>query len=459
MPITSLNIHNYKSLRDINLNIPPFMVLVGANAAGKSNLIDALHFISEVYRLGLEVAVARKGGYENICFRRSRRSKAPIRFEINARIPLRTQVMPRAGMLVVKHKFDIQAKGESISADFMIKDESLTLDYRRTARRSRASRQLALSEFDDVPDLPAQIQLLSVKRVDSLLKVETPDLYEYQQRLGREEPRDEYLARTFRNLERVASWGQTLESEETELSTVQISRLFLPLRIFPSMMSSTRVYQLSPGMCREPGVPTPNPELDRFGNNLPAMIEYIRRHYPETYSSIRNYLRQIIPSLDDVEVVYTHRKTITLSFKELEIKRSWPVEDVSDGTVQVLAILTALFDPRVDLVAIEEPENSVHPWIIRTLIEAAREASKQKQIILTTHSPVLIESVVPNELRIAYKRHGETTISPALSLDDAMNTVWESGEVSLFDYIDSGIVPEAVPGGFRDDEDIVRESG
>ena len=78
MRITQLKVQNYKSLRSITLEPSGLTVLVGANGSGKSNLADCLDFISEVYRHGLEVAVARKGGYENIAHRKQRRSKGAV---------------------------------------------------------------------------------------------------------------------------------------------------------------------------------------------------------------------------------------------------------------------------------------------------------------------------------------------------------------------------------------------
>jgi len=67
MRVRELEIRNYKSLRHVRLRPEDFGVLVGANAAGKSNLTDCLEFISEVYRHGLELAVARRGGVREHC--------------------------------------------------------------------------------------------------------------------------------------------------------------------------------------------------------------------------------------------------------------------------------------------------------------------------------------------------------------------------------------------------------
>ena len=75
MRILNLSIKNYKSLRNIQLQPGPLTVVIGANASGKSNLADFFDFLSDLYRHGLAVAVARKGGYENIAFRKVRRSR------------------------------------------------------------------------------------------------------------------------------------------------------------------------------------------------------------------------------------------------------------------------------------------------------------------------------------------------------------------------------------------------
>src|SRR5689334_2762169 len=122
MYIRYLGVQNYKSLRGIRLSPGELNVIVGANAAGKTNLADAIDFVSEVYRHGLEVAVARKGGYENIAHRRMRRSKGAI--EIDLTVELSSDAL-REGMYLfagerrppdmrVRHRFSFLARGSSI---------------------------------------------------------------------------------------------------------------------------------------------------------------------------------------------------------------------------------------------------------------------------------------------------------------------------------------------------------
>ena len=69
-----------------------------------------------------------------------------------------------------------------------------------------------------------------------------------------------------------------------------------------------------------------------------------------------------------------------------------------------------LVDPRGRLVIVEEPENAVHPWILRQFVDACRSA-KDKQTILTTHSPALISYVRPDEIVVVWRSKGRTCMA------------------------------------------------
>lgn len=205
------------------------------------------------------------------------------------------------------------------------------------------------------------------------------------------------------------------------------------------------MFQLNPRNSRETGVPTPSPDLDRFGGNLPAVISHLKKNHPEEYSHVLETIRRINPAIEDIETGFTHTKTLALFVKEQGINRPWTSEDLSDGTIQTIALLAAVFDPRNSLVVIEEPENSIHPWALRNLVQAFRLASEKKQILLTTHSPILIDQLKPEEVWVVQKPGTETKIDPLLSLDPSLKEAWGKGKFTLSEYLDSGAVPEAVP--------------
>src|SRR4030042_3343185 len=139
MIINRLSVHNYRSIRKVELFLPRLAVLVGINAAGKSNFCDSLDFLAEVYRHGLRVAVSRKGGYESICFRRARRSKGAIEFHIDLSFPfkeaLRFKIFRRewskfkSSHWRIIHRFSFKVESEKIGADFKIVRESLELIF------------------------------------------------------------------------------------------------------------------------------------------------------------------------------------------------------------------------------------------------------------------------------------------------------------------------------------------
>jgi predicted ATPase len=215
---------------------------------------------------------------------------------------------------------------------------------------------------------------------------------------------------------------------------------------FIQIMGSIRVFQINPSKSRELGVPTPRPELDRFGSNLPAVVDRMRKDWPNEWAAVMETMQAILPDLSSIEVSYVATsRQLALFFKEAGFGRPWNVAEVSDGTIQTLALLVAIFNPGPLALVLEEPENSVHPWIIRHIMEACRQASANKQIILTTHSPIVINRVPPEDVWVIWRENGESHLKELTQLDQKFRTLWEAGTVSTIEYVDSGALPQAVP--------------
>jgi predicted ATPase len=214
---------------------------------------------------------------------------------------------------------------------------------------------------------------------------------------------------------------------------------------FIDAMARVRVFQLSPTKTREFGVPTPRPELDGTGTNLPAVVDLLQKNNPEQWAQIIRAMRAILPNLSSIDVDYTSGRTLGLFFAEKGFGRPWSVGEVSDGTVQTLGLLVAIFDPRYSALVLEEPENSIHPWIIRQVMDACKSASAQKQILITTHSPLVMNAVRPEELWVMWRSGGESHLDAVTHLDPEFLNLWEGGEIPTFEYIDGGALPKALP--------------
>lgn len=431
MKLKSVSIKNYKSLRAIELEPSDFSVFVGRNGSGKSNLADALDFIAIAYSDGLEHAVAKKGGYENIAHRKERRSRSAIEFKVelmeefqlsdlitHAERSSRPHSDPSFS-IVFRHAFSIKTSGEGIKSEFKVVGESLELiktNFQQDLLGDKAYEWLKIHRSSD-----GQVELQG-------------DL-------------SSVLARSaFFN---AVGWSQEQNSDFI-LSHSELLFNFPLIRPrvigrFTSWLRRFSIFQLSPDVSRHTGVPTPNPTLSTRGENLPAVVDWLQSKRPKEWRLVIKAMKDIVPELQEISVEYLHTRTLGLFFKEAGVGRAWSAEEISDGTIRALAILVACFDPRVSALVLEEPENSLHPWIIREVISHLRKLSGEKLVMVTTHSPIVLNCVDPREVWVVYKHDGETSIDPLVSFDESLLQNWEDGKYRLFDYLESGAVPQAVP--------------
>ena len=165
MKIESIRIQGYRSLADFTFKPQPFTVLVGPNNAGKSNIIDALDFIGDVYRSGLSQAIERKGGFENIAYREDGIPVRELSLEIVMSAPLHeakniAPPTPReetsdayrddsASRLRLHHNFNLRGLGEPLTSDFIVTEEEVEIDIAASEsvpvfKTSRTGRSLEL---------------------------------------------------------------------------------------------------------------------------------------------------------------------------------------------------------------------------------------------------------------------------------------------------------------------------
>jgi predicted ATPase len=419
MRLSRVEIQSYRSIYGVSLEPPPFTVVVGPNNAGKSNLASALYFLAEVARSGLEVAVGREGGFPNLAFRRDKRTTRAVRFAFELELP--ASEIKRPFLLAnseyqdhtfrLKYEFSIRAPTQSLDADFRIASEDLDLR------------------------LPGRARFRCTRTGDSVSTRWTP---------GKADSSDTLLTPLGDNF--LASYLE----RNTESDVLLIHRLVMnPLiEAVLDSLGSTRLLQLTPLECRKPGTPTPNPQISRHGDNLPAVVRFMQQRHKDAWNESFDAMAQIVPGLSDIKPEYTTDRHLTLRFEEDGGRRSWTPDEVSDGTVLSLALFTSLFDPRSPFLLIEEPENSVHPWIIKRFVDLCRHANKQ--VLITTHSPALVAYLAPPELAILWRsREGHTEVKSLTELDPKAQQLWEDGAINLYDLIDGGWIRETTPLGLQ----------
>lgn len=199
-------------------------------------------------------------------------------------------------------------------------------------------------------------------------------------------------------------------------------------------------YNLNPKLMREPQKPQDGRMLKPVGENIVSVIGHLERVAPQNLTLIESYLQTVVPMMHGLE-----RKQIgpleTLEFRQevagAQAPWRFPAQNMSDGTLRALGVLTALFQGNKDyapsLVGIEEPETALHPAASAALREALTKASETTQVVVTSHSPDLLDdrSIQPEHILAVVSEGGETRIGPldAASISVMRDHLFSAGEL------------------------------
>ncbi|RKH47987.1 AAA family ATPase [Corallococcus llansteffanensis] len=187
-------------------------------------------------------------------------------------------------------------------------------------------------------------------------------------------------------------------------------------------LSDMGLYSISPDQLRAPQAPDAGEFLARDGSNLPSVLARLTTQTDEPLKRrIEEYLGAIVPGLKGVEntsIVHMETLKFLQHIEGTEGLMAFPAISMSDGTLRALGILVALFQTRVNqriqLVGIEEPEVSLHPAAAGVLRDALRDASQYTQVIVTSHSPELLDdpSIHGDEILSVVADQGKSLIAP-----------------------------------------------
>lgn len=214
------------------------------------------------------------------------------------------------------------------------------------------------------------------------------------------------------------------------LALVSVSGLTVFRPVFDAL-TAMGFYNLNPKLMRDPQKPQDGRQLKPVGENITSVIGHLERVSPEGMRLIQEYLQTVVPTIQGVE-----RRQIgpmeTLEFRQVVAGARHPwkfmAQNMSDGTLRALGILTALFQGNRDhapsLIGIEEPETALHPAASAALRDALAVAQQRTQVIVTSHSPDLLnDQAIPADAVLAVvSDEGETRIAP---LDEASRQVMQ----------------------------------
>ncbi|XQA78200.1 AAA family ATPase [Xanthomonas sacchari] len=346
-------LRNYKSIGYCDVTLRPLTYLVGHNGAGKSNFMDALHFVRDALFNSLDSALNERGGLSEV---RRRSGGHPTHFAIRLAFSLSDGRPGHYGFVIGALKngsYEVQRE-ECVVAG-VGKGPFFRIEKGRLIDSSEAT----------------------------------------------------FPALTADRLALVAASGLTA---------------FRP--VFDGL-TTMGFYNLNPNLMRELQKPQDGRLLRPAGENIASVVGHLEKVAPAQTALVQEYLHAVAPMVHGVE-----RKAIgpmeTLEFRQdMAGSRSpWRflAQNMSDGTLRALGVLTALLQGNADysptLIGIEEPETALHPAAGAALREALVRASASTQVLVTSHSPDLLDdrSIDADAVLAVVSEAGETKIAP---LDEA----------------------------------------
>jgi len=362
--IKRIVVKNFKSFDKLDIKLNRLNIIIGGNASGKSNFIEIFKFLRDLEEGGLENAVSMQGGVDY--FRNIKIGKSKI-FNIKVICKVET------------NWDEIRIGNKNYFVDEIIYEFSLNFDSKKGKLNS-----LGYSIQKDVLDIfyktaKKQEKYGSIK-ISNLrkggLKVSSSDFSADDLRKKLPPKFNEFSRKVMKD-------KLIIESPQYLFSFGIMSFLFLFRR--------HKIFYFDTRLSRKAIPFTGKIELDEDGGNIAAVISNIQKD-PEKEKKLLNLINNLLPFVDKISIDRILDKSILFKLKEKYSKDFLPAFCISDGSINVIALIIALyFTSNRGTTIIEEPERNIHPSLVSKIAEIFKDVSSQKQIIISTHSPELIK--------------------------------------------------------------------
>ncbi len=376
--VTRIALRNYKSIAACDVSPAQLSFLVGPNGSGKSNFLDAIRFVADALRFSIDHALRDRGGISEV---RRRSGGHPNHFGIRVSFELAEWRGHYAFTVGARPRGGFEVQREECSVAHRGGDE----------------------------------------------------VHSYE-------------------LER----GRVLKSTLSPPPAAAVDRLYLvavsgssAFRPVYDALSGTGLYNLNPAVIRDLQPPDPGDLLKRDGSNAASVLSNLATRAPAFKARIEEYLGQVVPGVTAVERQrFGPRETLVFGQVVQGARHPWrfPASNMSDGTLRAFGVLLALFQGAGSdgsgrrLVGIEEPEAALHPAAVGVLIDGLREAARHAQVLVTSHSPDLLDhsDIADDSVLAVVAEHGETHIGPldAVGRSVLKEHLFTAGELLRMNQLD-----------------------
>ena len=456
--LTRIEVDGFKNLKGFSIDLGPFTCIAGPNGVGKSNIFDAIRFLSLLadYSITEAAFLVRGSGTETGDIRDLFWSDASGRVD---------RFRIAAEMIVERHVKDDFGRPAEATSTFL--RYQVEVGYEEPSARGTLGRLVLLSETLDY-----------VTEGDAAGRLRFPHSPRFRDRAvdNHRRTRSGYIST------RRAEDGQTeivVHQDGGSHGPGQVAPAATAPRTVvgtsntsatPTILAARREMQgwqllgLEPSAMRKPDRFQTEPFITANGGHIPATLHRLatdtenRGEDPEgLYAEITSRLSEIVPVEGLGVDVDTVRQLLTMEVVERTGVRL-PAASLSDGTLRFLTLSVLVADPEArGLICIEEPENGIHPArmpqmvsLLRDLaVDADREPGPDnpfRQVVVATHSPVFVQLQEPDDLLFALEaRVKGANGKPVRTLRCLpMDGTWQAqatgesvGKATILDYLSS----------------------
>jgi predicted ATPase len=355
--IKRVKIAGFRRLRNIELNMRPMMVMIGANGVGKSSVMDAFSLLSAAADGVMNKALNELGGLSELC---TYGQNKVVNFDIEAE---------NSASQALCYSLEIATRGSGYG---------IPLETLIQKKDGQAVCWHIDSRFDD-------IKYFDVSANNTVQPSWTHN------------PLESSLAQVPKMFKTPDELRQALSSAVKYHVLDVGSRA--PVKL-PQQMKPV----LSPGV---------------NGENLLPFLYNLRESEPERYEIIEDTLRVAFPGFKGLSFPPVAAGMLSLSWKETFFSEPVYAHQLSEGILRFLWLVSLLQSPQLPAVTmIDEPEVSLHPELLNLLVDLMREASKRTRLIIATHSDAMIRFLKPEEtLVMSLDESGFAAVNWAENMD------------------------------------------
>ena len=385
------------------IDLKPLNVLIGPNGSGKSNLLEAIDLL-RASATDLIAPVRAGGGAADLLWKGA--ESRPVA-ELNATLsyPGGSKQTYHNEPMSLRHRIYFSTSGQSFElTDEAIENERKEYeqapDVRFFYRYQRGRPVLSVRSTDDSG------AALGSERRDRQLRREdlAPDQSVLSQRRDPDQyPEITYLGNCYKQIKLYREWDLGRNTPPRLPQTVDL----------------------------------PNDFLAENASNLALVLNYLT-HRGETKSTLIAQLEQFYDQVADFSTLI-QGGTVQVFFHEKNLHQPVPATRLSDGTLRFLCLASILCHPSPPpMICIEEPEIGLHPDILPIIAELLVDASQRTQVIVTTHSDILVDALshVPEAVLVCEKKSNATSLS-RLNQNElsewlkeySLGDLWRSGEL------------------------------